>query len=82
MFAGGRLAGAPGLGAAIGEHVSTLGARGAVAWPRPETARFYQDKLALRDLFERTGVRAPRSWVVGSVEDWRVQALGGTVAQR
>ena len=69
MFGGGRLAGSPGVGLAVAQHLSSFEARGAVLWPRPETMRFYQDKLALRELFTRVGVPTPSSWVVGSLND-------------
>ncbi|OLQ07173.1 hypothetical protein AK812_SmicGene9511 [Symbiodinium microadriaticum] len=69
MFGGGRLAGAPGVGLAVAQHLGALTSRGAAPWPRPETMQLYQDKIALRELFARVGVPAPKSWVVASVAD-------------
>ncbi|CAK9110150.1 unnamed protein product [Durusdinium trenchii] len=66
MFGGGRLAGSPGVGLAVAQH---LAAFQTALWPRPETMQFYQDKIALRDLFTRTGVPAPPSWVVQSLDE-------------
>eukprot|EP00929_Paragymnodinium_shiwhaense_P070446 TRINITY_DN35678_c0_g2_i2.p1 TRINITY_DN35678_c0_g2~~TRINITY_DN35678_c0_g2_i2.p1 ORF type:complete len:903 (+),score=218.32 TRINITY_DN35678_c0_g2_i2:76-2784(+) len=68
MFEGGRLAGAQGVGLAIAEHLmQKVEPHGAVLWPRPEAMQFYQDKLALRELFLQAGVPAPKSWVVTTV---------------
>eukprot|EP00434_Breviolum_minutum_P003502 symbB.v1.2.003078.t1/scaffold169.1/size288995/6 len=69
MFGGGQLAGAPGVGLAVAQHLSVLAQKGAAFWPRPETMQFYQDKIALRELFTRIGVPAPKSWVVQSQEE-------------
>eukprot|EP00403_Amphidinium_massartii_P046724 CAMPEP_0178459134 /NCGR_PEP_ID=MMETSP0689_2-20121128/47947_1 /TAXON_ID=160604 /ORGANISM="Amphidinium massartii, Strain CS-259" /LENGTH=914 /DNA_ID=CAMNT_0020085549 /DNA_START=47 /DNA_END=2793 /DNA_ORIENTATION=+ len=70
MFQGGRWAGQAGVGAAIAEHLqTTLGALGAVPWPRPETAVFYQDKIALKQLFEQVEIPAPRSWIVENEQE-------------
>ncbi|CAL1170546.1 unnamed protein product [Cladocopium goreaui] len=70
MFGGGQLAGAPGVGLAVAQHLSAFDvSMGAALWPRPETMQFYQDKIALRDLFTRIGVPAPKSWVVQSLQD-------------
>eukprot|EP00928_Gymnodinium_smaydae_P070032 TRINITY_DN53979_c0_g1_i1.p1 TRINITY_DN53979_c0_g1~~TRINITY_DN53979_c0_g1_i1.p1 ORF type:complete len:1080 (+),score=235.12 TRINITY_DN53979_c0_g1_i1:79-3240(+) len=82
MFQGGRLAGAPGVGAAIADHFQVLSGRGAAMWPRPETMVLYQDKLALRELFQAVGVPAPKSWVATSPEDLdRLLASGELTAR-
>mmetsp|Transcript_35900 Transcript_35900/g.65892 ORF Transcript_35900/g.65892 Transcript_35900/m.65892 type:complete len:914 (-) Transcript_35900:50-2791(-) len=82
MFEGGKWAGQAGVGAAIASHLQrTLASRGAVPWPRPETAVFYQDKIALKQLFEQAEIPAPRSWIVRNEGELRSMLLGGVLRQ-
>merc|ERR1712232_1178001 len=81
MFEGGRLAGAAGVGEAIAAHLGVIADRGATLWPRPDTAIFYQDKLALRLLFEKTGIPTPKSWVARSVIELEALLQGGKLTE-